>query len=51
MNRGFIPMSMNDTILKLDILGKGIHAADASTPTIKSRFESDSIPTTPETRN
>ena len=44
-------MSMNDTILKLDILGKGILAADESTPTIKSRFESVSITSTPETRH
>ena len=51
MSRGFITMGMSDIILKLDVLGKGILAADESTPTIKSRFESVSIVSTPETRH
>ena len=42
---------MQDTIKKLGVFGKGILAADESTPTIQKRFDSVGVDSTPSTRH
>ena len=42
---------MQDIIEKLSVNGKGILAADESSPTIKKRFDSVGVDSTPGTRH
>ena len=44
-------VEISQTLDVLSVPGKGILAADESTPTIKKRFESVGVESTPETRH